>query len=55
MTRMPLIVTALIILVLVVSSANASLPLEDNDCGSAVDGLQMCFTPSGSNLQLARR
>jgi hypothetical protein len=41
---------------LIVSSADASrrsqLPL---DCGSAVAGLQICLTSTGSNLQLALR
>ena len=52
---MSLIVTALAVLLLAVSSANASSAAEDNDCGVAVEGLQMCLTSSGANLQLALR
>ena len=52
MTRIPLIVATLM---LVVATADASLLVQDKDCGHAVDGLQMCLTASGSNLQLALR
>jgi hypothetical protein len=33
-------------------SAAAIPPVENNDCGAAVDGLQMCLAASGPNLQL---
>ena len=30
-------------------------PIDNNDCGASVDGLQMCLSASGSNLQLTLR
>ncbi|HEX3146311.1 MAG TPA: hypothetical protein VHQ64_20215 [Pyrinomonadaceae bacterium] len=33
-------------------STAAMPPFENDDCGAAVDGLQMCLAASGSNLQL---
>ena len=47
--------TALIVAVLTLMlsiSAAAIPPVENNDCGAAVDGLQMCLAASGSNLQV---
>lgn len=52
MTKIPLIVAALMF---AVSTADASLRVQDSDCGPAVEGLQMCLTPAGSNLQLGLR
>ena len=47
------IVATLILLTFVVSASGA--PPGDEDCGTAVDGLQMCLATSGSNLQLTLR
>ena len=50
MIRTALIVAVLILMLSI--SAAAMPPVENNDCGAAVDGLQMCLAASGSNLQL---
>lgn len=55
MLKKPFIVTLLIILTLCVSAVPASPWLGDDDCGTAVNGLQICLAPSGSNLQLTLR
>ena len=53
MIRTPLVVTLLILLTPTVFGARP--PVEEEACGTAVDGLQMCLAPSGPNLQLALR
>jgi len=50
MIRTALIVAVLILMLSI--SAAAMPPVENNDCGAAVDGLQICLAASGSNLQL---
>jgi hypothetical protein len=52
-TRTPFIFTLLILLTFAVSAAGA--PPADEDCGTAVDGLQMCLATSSPNLQLTLR
>ena len=42
-----------VILSFAVSVTQATLPLQSTGCGHAVDGVQICLTTSGSNLQLA--
>lgn len=44
----------LILLTLAVSTVSAR-PRVDDDCGAAVEGLQMCLASSGANLQVALR
>ena len=55
MIRTSLIVAVVILLALSITAAGAPARVADNNCGTAVDGLQICLTPSGSNLQLALR
>ena len=51
MIRTALVVTILVLTLTVIAAGTPG----DSDCGTAVDGLQMCLAPSGSNLQLALR
>ena len=51
MIRTPLVVTLLILMLTVFADGTPG----DSDCGTAVDGLQMCLAPAGPNLQLALR
>ena len=51
MIRTALVVTILVLTLTVIAAGTPG----DSDCGTAVDGLQMCLAPSGPNLQLALR
>ena len=42
-----------VILSFAISVTQATLPLQSTGCGHAVDGVQICLTTSGLNLQLA--
>ena len=55
MNKTPFIVSVFTFLILAVSTTAASRPLQDKDCGRAVNGLQMCLGLSGSDLELAFR
>ena len=55
MLKKTFIVTLLILLTFSVSAVGASPWPGDEDCGTAVDGLQICLATSGSNLQLTLR
>src|SRR4051794_24012211 len=50
MIRAAFILTVLISMLSI--SAAAMRPVENNDCGAAVNGLQTCLAASGANLQL---
>src|SRR3954468_14623281 len=55
MIRTPFIAAVLILFTLAISTPGAQVRLEADDCGAAVDGLQMCLAQSGSNFQFALR
>jgi hypothetical protein len=55
MNRTSLIVGVLIGLMCCASEAGAPAPVENNECGAASDGLQMCLAAADSNLQLTLR
>ena len=55
MVRTLLIAAVLILFTVAISAPGAPARLEGDDCGAAVDGLQMCLAQSGSNFQLALR
>ena len=55
MKRTSLIVGVLVLFVGSTIAAGRLPRVENSDCGAAVDGLQMCLSASGSNLQLALR
>ncbi len=55
MVRTTLIAALIALFTVAVSAPGAPAWLDDNDCGAAVDGLQMCLAQSGSNLRLALR
>jgi hypothetical protein len=55
MIRTPFIAAVLTLLTVAISVPGAPARLEGDDCGAAVDGLQMCLAQSGANFQLALR
>ena len=55
MIRTSFIAAVFILLTLAISAPGARARLEGDDCGAAVDGLQICLAPSGSNFQFTLR
>jgi hypothetical protein len=53
MIRSSIIIAVLALSALAVSTGAVSRPIEQSECGAAVDGLRMCLTSSGGSLQLA--